>query len=524
MNSEAPDTESGGRQVEKLVLSASKVSLDIRATVRAIVLDATLKAFDKRRQILSVVLSVLKDGGHFCRTGDGRGFYFAKSDRRLYDLDQQAFVHVLTAVSGLSPTEGEFRFVHAMLRADAAQSKPVEINSFAYFSPDRGVLAVSDGGPGVWIRERGDTWHHVWNGEQGLLFFTEPDAALWEPEFDATPEALDWFLAQIPFAPHEELTVEDQRAAYLTVLLQLFFPCFKRTCVIPAFLGPQGSGKSTAMRITGRFLIGPQFDVTGLRGDKEDAFVVAVTNRLVCGLDNADSRIKWLEDDLATYATRQRYQLRKLYTTNEEVSYLPRAFLMLSSRDPHFRRPDVAQRLLPFHFEQLAEYLDEAAIFDGLEKRRTAIWGALLNRLAELADALPAVKSPALKFRMADFAAFGWRIFRAAGKESDWEKLLHRFEKAQTQFSGEGDGLIEALRILMEQNGKVGPIEVGDLFRQCGAVAADRGLPLPRTAQGFGQKLTNMRRVIELELNASFAEERGHQNRRTITVTAKTGK
>ena len=46
-------------------------------------------------------------------------------------------------------------------------------------------------------------------------------------------------------------------------------------------MGPQGSGKSTACRLIGRFLLGEEFDVSGIRKEKEDAFIAAITNRVI---------------------------------------------------------------------------------------------------------------------------------------------------------------------------------------------------------------------------------------------------
>jgi hypothetical protein len=493
---------------------------DVRGSIRNVVLDKEIKAFDKRRQIFALAAAALKASGHFCRTAEGRMYYFSKLDRRLYDLEQQDFGHVLTGVSGLSPTEGEFRFILAMLQAEAARTRPVEVHCLAHFDVSRGFLAVSDGGPGVWFRERGGQWTRGWNGEEGFFFFTEPDAVPFEPDFNAAPEDLDWLLEQIPFA-HGTLTTEEQRDTLLICLLQLFFAQFRRTAVIPSFLGPQGAGKSTALRIIGRFLTGPQFDVTQLRADKEDAFVASVTNRLVCGIDNADTRVKWLEDALATYATRQRYQMRKLYTTNDEVSYRPRAFLMLSSRDPHFRRPDVAQRLLPFYFERLDSYREEAAIFDELERRRGRIWGAFLAYLGRLADVILDIPAPALRFRMADFAAFGWRATRAAGREQAWLDILKKLDAAQCHFAADGDGMVEVLRILLERDGRIGPLSSSELFLECTEIATSRGLLIPKTAAGFGHKLSNMKCIIESELNVSFSDDREHQNKRIIMIAPK---
>jgi hypothetical protein len=493
---------------------------DVAAAIRETVLDGELSAFDRRRRVLEIVRKALTAHGHFCRTADNRSFYFARFDRQLYDIEQQAFAHLLAWMSGLSPTENEFRFVHAMLAAEAARGDVVEVHNLAFFDPASGLLAISDGGPGVWVRERGGDWRRQLNGERGLLFFAEPDAAPWEPDFDAAPGALDWFLQQIPFADDGALSAEDQRAAFLICVLGLFFPCFSRTVMIPAFVGPQGSGKTTAMRLTGRLLVGPQFDVMQLRRDKEDAFVAAVTNRLVCGLDNVDARIAWLEDSLATLATRQRYQLRRLYSTNDLVSYAPRAFVMVSSRDPRFRRPDVAQRLLIFRFRMLNTFRDEPAIFADLEKHRPAIWAAMLAMLAMTADKILDFEPPPMKFRMADFTAFGWRIFRASGNQDAWTALLARLESAQNEFAAEGDAVIDVLRTLLERDGQIGPIETGELFRLCRPLAEDIGaLTFPRTATGFGRKLTGMARIIEGELGAKFTEQRGHQGRRTIGIT-----
>src|SRR5262249_26171553 len=154
--------------------------------------------------------------------------------------------------------------------------------------------------------------------------------------------------------------------------------------VVPAFLGRQGSGKSTGERLIGRLISGPQFEVMLVQRDRQDDFTAAVTNLVICGLDNADSRAPWLEDALATYATGVRYQRRRLFTTNERVSYDPTAIVMISSRDPHFNRPDVAERLLPFYFERPTAYQPEETIFRELELRRDAIWGALLTQVAQV--------------------------------------------------------------------------------------------------------------------------------------------
>jgi len=302
------------------------------------------------RDLVKTTMLDLKRG-FMCQTADGRGFYFDKGERRLYDLEQKQFQHLLSSISGLSATETQFRFVLDAFQTEAARTKAVSVHTLSFYDFQSGRLVISDGGGGVWHRGRGGKWEQGHNGDDGILFITDPDAQPWTPEFKRGG-ALAWFLNQLLLDNDTALACDAQKTLLLVWLLQNLFPALRRTRVIPAFLGPQGSGKTSTMRMIGTLFCGPEFDVTGLSRDREDAFVAAVSNRVIVALDNADSRIQWLEDALATYATGLRYRLRRLYTTNEEISYSARAILMLSSRDPHFRRPDLAERLLTLHFKR----------------------------------------------------------------------------------------------------------------------------------------------------------------------------
>lgn len=494
-------------------------SSSLQAAIRDVILDRETPPFDKRRKIRDLVSGEIlsPSRGFLCQSPDGREYYFHKRERRLYDLEQKPFQHFLSGISGLSAIESQFRFVLDALQTQAAQTKRVDVHTLSYYDLPTGRLVISDGGGGVWRRERRGKWEPGYNGDGDVLFLTDPDATAWEPQFKRDG-ALAWLLNQLLLDNAPALSRDEQKIVLVVWLLHNLFPALRRTRVVPAFLGPQGSGKTSAMRMAGTLFCGPQFDVTGLSRDREDAFVAAVSNRVIVGLDNADSRIPWLEDSLATYATGLRYRLRRLYTTNEEVSYQPRAILMLSSRDPHFRRPDVAERLLPLHFRRPDAYQPESVLFGGLIEWRGQILGELLSRAGAIADSLAGVKLPALRFRMADFAAFGWSVAKLAGQEDEWSGLLQKLERGQVEFASEGDSLVMVLRTILELKGVIGPIDVGSLYKDCAALAESEALPFARSAQGFGKHLTNMRRVIEIELNAVVTDERGAGNRRFVTI------
>jgi hypothetical protein len=161
-------------------------------------------------------------------------------------------------------------------------------------------------------------------------------------------------------------------------------------------------------------------------------------------------------------------------------------------------------------------------LFNELAKRRGEIMGELLTRAGKIADSLAGTRLPEVQFRMADFASFGAAVARAGSREDEWLALLRRLEKAQMNFAGEGDSMIEILRSILDSEGVIGPIDTGTFYKKCAALAESESLPFARTAAGFGKHLTNMRRVIEIELEAKFAEDRQGW-RRYITIQKRAG-
>jgi hypothetical protein len=504
--------------------SVAKVrSCDLPKKIRAVVLNRRIQSFDKRRHIATLVMDSLQEHGDFCRTADERMFFFEKTERRLYDLEETSFGRMVTYLSGLSATEVYYKFALDTLQAnEARQARLVRVHSFSYYDSETSLVAVSDGSGGVWFRERGAKWRLGNNGESGLYFVTERESSQWAPEFTATPEALDWFLTLFNFAD-SLLSKEESRTALSVWIFQQFFPQLRRTRIIPAFLGSQGSGKTTAERLFGRLLLGPDFDVTGIQRDREDAFVAAITNSVVLGLDNADSKIPWLADSLALYATGQKYRLRRLYRTNEAVSYVPRAILMIASRDPQFNRPDVSERLLPLHCERPEKYLTEAQIFNELQNRRGEVIGALLDQVGHIADFLAEAEPHATTFRMTDFASFGERVFRSVGKSREWLDIIGKVERAQSRFASEDDGVVAAVLGILARD-EITEMSVGDLFKKCCKIGEEEGLLLPKSLQGFGRALTTRRRVIEVEGDVRFQEFRRAHSRRFITITRRAPK
>jgi Bifunctional DNA primase/polymerase, N-terminal len=483
------------------------------------------KAFDKRRAAAGLVRRALLEDGHLCRTEGGSLYYFRRSERRLYDIQTAEMDHLVTAISGLSRTEEEHKFLLATLQAEAARTEPVAVYTLSHYDTRTGRLSVSDGGAGVWTKTQGGVWTLGSNGDNGLLFLNDSDSEPYTPDFAADGGQLDWLVGQFLFDDRPGYSIQDQRTLLLVHILHQFFDTRRKTRLIPSLLGPQGSGKTTGARLVGRQIVGLRFDVTKISEKKEADFIATMSAHTVAAFDNADNRITWLEDSLASYATGVRYRMRQLYTTNTEVSFDPRAMAMITSRDPHFKRPDVAERLLPLYFARPKLYVDEEKIWTELQRRRNAIWGELLTMLGAIADTLHRVEAPSLPFRMADYAAFGWAVFQPSGETDEWIALLSRLTAAQAGFAASDNSLIEILRHMLDTgDGRIGPVLTGVLFTDAKRVAEAKGYPFFKSPQGFGKALDSMKQIIEIELDVKMVEESAGGNRREISIVKKVGK
>ncbi|MHC5057588.1 MAG: hypothetical protein ACYTKD_23175 [Planctomycetota bacterium] len=152
----------------------------------------------------------------------------------------------------------------------------------------------------------------------------------------------------------------------------LFFPELFPTRPILALVGEAGSVKTFALKKVGRLLFGRSFNVMQLSKDPKD-FEAALTNMPFVAVDNSDTRIDWLPDHLAVAATGGSLQRRELYTTNRLVEFPVVASVGITSRTPHFRREDIADRLLLFYLKRLRSFTPESDLLQELENRRDEV-------------------------------------------------------------------------------------------------------------------------------------------------------
>lgn len=204
------------------------------------------------------------------------------------------------------------------------------------------------------------------------------------------------------------------------------------------------SGKSTIFKRIYRLLYGAHRAVTQLT--TMDDFDHAVTSMPFVAYDNADTFYPWLPDRLAMSATVSDYPKRKLYSDGDIVTLQRDAMVGITAHDPKFGRGDVADRLLILNFHRLTEFRSEGDILDTITKRRSEIWGGIVDDLQRvLCTSLPP-EHDAPQFRIEDYARVGHWIARALGFEQDFVSAINRMRVQQKTFALEEEpALVQTL-------------------------------------------------------------------------------
>ena len=474
------------------------------------VTKAKRRTSGEQRQALSAqIYSELQANGKFIRT-DTDYFYFVEG--KLLALQSMDFTAMLNDKYSLVESESDFAYVIADLKSKCHSfGERADVYQFAYYDRKCGLLYV-DRFDGKMYKLNGSAIELLSNGDDGVLFQSVRGEPYEIMPTDETKWIEAFLLGRISF--EESVLATDEQMELLNVWLEsIFFESVMPTKPLLLFTGVKGSGKSCAIRMIGRMLFGDGYNVDVIPAEERD-FLAIVSNNYLPGFDNADSKKYWLQDRLATIATGQTIQLRKLYTTNEVERYHPRCFLMLTARTPRFKRDDVVERLLIFRLERLERFRPERALMADIAEHRNKLLSELFVRLN--AD-IKKLKSAAIEdysgsFRLADFADFAWKT---AKKPERVIQALEKMSDEQSEFLLEDDSFVECLNVWLENTANAGrEVTAKQLFDELKEVAEDNELTFAyKTALGLSMKLkhqvNNLRRFFQVKI---IKHGRGHAN------------
>ncbi len=410
----------------------------------------------KRREAAKLVIADLRRTGELVHAAGGRLFWYETYEKRLYDLDAHPFRCLFLKRYQVNPAEREFTHIFEAVKAVARdEGRRVHVVRFSFYDEKSERLYIY-GGTGNVYRLDGASIQCVDNGTDGVLF-EEGDRPNVIPAdstnlvFEGDPLG-GLIVGRVNFIRGSGviLSPEQQELMFRIWILATFFPELQPAKCLLLMYGEKGSGKSTTLRVVLKLLLGPDANVTPL--GKEDGFNAAVSTEYLLVLDNVDSYCKWIEDRLATVATGQTIRMRKLYTTNEMLSFPTRCAIALTARTPRFRRDDVVDRLQILRVARLESFGLETEWYQEIERNRAVLWAQLLSTLNAIVASLRSSSSASPNsIRMADWAALATTIGESMGKGDAVRAALEASELDKAQFLLEADEIYDLIHALAHE-------------------------------------------------------------------------
>ncbi|MFH1676751.1 MAG: hypothetical protein ABIC40_06965 [bacterium] len=444
------------------------------------------------------------------------GYYLDRITRGLIDLGQAGLdLESILSRYGLNPTEKIFNYVAADLFRNAVeQGTDVKVHHFAHLS------LPTDGEPILYIATENNYVRRITrntnvlvdNGTDGVLFLSSKYTA----PFDIPDELVSdnglirsLILDKIPF-DMESLTREESEILLLGEIFALLMrDAIPDTKPIFAFIGEKGSGKTTAVRMFGRTLYGPTWDVIDITEKVRDFDTLISTDDFVC-FDNADENVKWLNNKFAIAASGGKVVRNVLYKTHQQAEYPIISMIAATSRTPCFRRDDVADRLVVLNTIRL-ERPDQsdfnADVLDEVLSKRKELWGELIYHIQAILKVLhePDWRSIQVRgARLQGFARFTVVVARALGCEKIAYKAWEKMKVVQREFAIEGEVLFDVLSEWVPVN-QGREVTAGELAPELAGIAKNHKLDWPyNNGKSLGQKLSHLMADLKDIFDMSF--------------------
>ena len=395
----------------------------------------------------------------------------------------------------MNPTEIEFRFVRENIKALVVSDSPlIEARKFSHY--DKKQLYIYDNARQI-IRINGDSIELVENGTDEILFLDDRYADQITASHQNSKDSLldDLILNQINFSKSDGFDVNEQRLLLKIVIYSFFFKDILQSRPIVAFIGPKGSGKSHLCRMLGKLVIGSKFNVNSVT--TEEAYYTTVTNNALVAFDNVDGKINWLNDALAVTATGGLLEKRVLYTTNRNVKFNLDALVMINSRTPHFKRDDVADRLIIFRLDRFDNFKSGEKLIEALDQNRQSILSELIENLNGIVELLQndgsSLPTP---FRMADWAENGWKISKHFGVEEVFLRIVQKMNLSQSHFALDDDLLFRPFRNGCQQNKQNREVTASDLYGDLAKIMGKETWQFHyRSPIALGKRLSNITQI-----------------------------
>lgn len=172
---------------------------------------------------------------------------------------------------------------------------------------------------------------------------------------------------------------------------------------ILAVNGEQGSAKTTACEMIRATMDPNECPLRSLSTERD--LMIAAANGWIIAFDNLSGIPGHVSDSLCRLATGGGFATRELYTDEDEKLFSGARPILFNGIEELGTRPDLIDRMIVVQLQAIAPERRRPVqeLWDGFEKARPRILGALLDAVSAAMRNLPKVKLAMLP-RMADFA------------------------------------------------------------------------------------------------------------------------
>lgn len=410
----------------------------LRARLIAAMTDKDASGLQKKRAMCAEVCAWLGRRGRFyydlADRGHGTAMWFDAVDKRLHRVGQDYFRSWLSRATAFSREFKDYKmFISAVedeaLIGDATQG----ITPRRYWHREGEKIYLSSG-EGRMARVTAGAAEVVDNGTDGIVFEQGYALAPWR--------LLDEGAERDPFAACSVFSGVSTADGRGLMLVRLWFAgMFGVTGWKPLLVlsGDVGSGKTRVATAMFQLLgMMPRVTAIDALGNVKDFWSSVDKGGLFC-LDNADHHIQWLPDALSVISTGGTFEKKKLYTDNEMVTQEARCWAVVTSANPSFASDaGLGDRLITVNLERVERDTAESVLTREIEAARDAGLSWLCRVMARaLADAGPVPKG--MNRRHPDWAAWVWRLGRAAGMAEEAERAIRENESFKAVFAVSND-------------------------------------------------------------------------------------
>lgn len=383
---------------------------------------------------------------------------------------------------------------HAVSRCQDATK--IKFYHFSYYNTYKNVAYVDRYDGSMYVLD-GKSIAHKPYGYDGVYFYpTEsefPKAFEYTPKY--TPGAFESLILDGPnyTTDGRGTSRKEMRHLLKTWVASYFFPEVMDTKPIICIYGAADSGKTSLFQNLSILFTGDStYSVAEMPKDSKQ-FNNDVTNNAYLFYDNVEVNKRELQEKLAQVATGYTLKQRKLYSTNESVSYKARCFVGITTRTLDKIQEDVAQRYImipvqPFVMGEGKERQSMSTILREVSDLRDELWSELLdyvNKMITTIIKLDGLDTTGVEIRMADYGALLNITCMLDGMS--FPNMQNYIRQMQTAIMQQNDPLFSVLMSLlsMSEDKTVGPVSSMELLALASAV--DRKM---RSTYGSSVKLS----------------------------------